>query len=176
MRPQGRSRRRHQRSPVRQSRHSAHTAAIQTSAMFANVAAGAMYRPTAHNTHPAFVEVLRQLAPADARFLRLITDKAAWPAGITSSATAHPVGGPSVTTYGIHVEGWRAGSSIPHGAGVRMSSDNLERLGLVERTERGLLVYAVDGRQVRLDLTSFGEAFTRACFLGASIIPATPTE
>lgn len=147
--------------------------------MFANLLASAMFRPTAGAVHPSFARVLGELAPEDAHLLRLLTDDAAR-AGPRVAVT--PVGAP-VTRYQFLPPASGPGT-VPAVAWQPslVSIDNLKRLGLIVDDPGG---FALGERRERLEpgrrvayigveLTDFGRAFARACFLGPD--PGLATE
>lgn len=139
-------------------------------AMFAELLANACRRDRAGGVRLAFVEVLRQLEPEDARLLRVMTlpDDADHFIRSGDSRELPPEGG-RVKSFDFGLKGERGYYEYQRPTAV--SIDNLTRLGLiVEDPHNGFWLgqrsRPQDGgrvSEVRVALTSFGEAFTRAC-------------
>ena len=110
--------------------------------MFANLLAADMNSDTKKDAHPAFVELIKDLTPADARVLKILQE------GQQCSFTMR-VGTSHKwlsleTQYSFSIEGL----SIDD---VRLSVNNLERLGLlVERWDQHPLGETVDERERKL--------------------------
>lgn len=129
--------------------------------------------------HPAYARILDDLAPDEARILRLLAREGAQPAVDVRTASPFP-GGSQLIAPGLTMIGAEAG--VHYGDRVAAYLNNLERLGLVWFSREPLadpLVYQVleaqpdvvaamaQGRTktVRrsIQLTPFGQEFTRAC-------------
>lgn len=101
--------------------------------MYANLLAAAMDTRTAEGAHPAFVEIIRQLTPDEARILRLLAAPRALPLLTVRKEYKTPTeqerGGQDVLTH-FSLLGWEAGCDYPDQTPVYL--DNLCRLGLAE--------------------------------------------
>jgi hypothetical protein len=94
--------------------------------MFANLLAADMNADTKKDAHPAFVELVKEMTPADARVLKLVqqSPRCAFTARVGSSNKFLTMG----TQYSFQVEGLNDDD-------VGRSLNNLERLELLERRE-----------------------------------------
>ena len=155
--------------------------------MFANLLAAAMDEATSPSAHPAFVEILKQLTPDEARILALLNRHQQLP---IATVTAIPGGDPSRTIVllrNFSLIGWDAGCK--HLQLVPSYLDNICRLGLAEVLHSPLAGYdwayvtieqrpevwqsGVNasrqwgvGHQVhrhRISVTDFGEEFCATC-------------
>lgn len=101
--------------------------------MYANLLAASMDTRTANGAHPAFVEIIRQLTPDEARILRLFAQQRAFP--LVSVRREYKVetererGGKDVLVH-FSLLGWEAGCDLPDLTPTYI--DNLCRLGLAE--------------------------------------------
>jgi len=101
--------------------------------LYANLLAASMDKATAQGAHPAFVEIIRQLTPDEARIVALFRIEQAYPI-MTVRAEFKPVeggrtGGHDVLVNFSHI-GKMAGCEYPHLTPTYL--DNLCRLGLAE--------------------------------------------
>jgi hypothetical protein len=94
--------------------------------MFANLLAADMNADTKKDAHPAFVELVKEMTPADARVLELIQQSArcAFVVRVGSAKKFLPRG----THYSFQVQGLTDED-------IGRSVNNLERLGLVEKRD-----------------------------------------
>lgn len=115
--------------------------------LFANLLATSMDAETARAAHPAFAEMIRQMAPDEARVMRLLARANAYPmisVGDPVRGQLHPRSGDSDLFRNLFLVHF---SLLPHDAGCSSADlfltylDNLGRLGLVEVKER----YALAG-------------------------------
>jgi hypothetical protein len=101
--------------------------------MFANLLAAAMDTRTATGAHPAFVEIIRQLTPDEARILRLLAVNRPFPLLNVRCEfkvqTDAQRGGQDVLTN-FSLLGWEAGCELPDLTPIYI--DNLCRLGLAD--------------------------------------------
>ncbi len=101
--------------------------------MYANLLAASMDTRTAGGAHPAFVEIIRQLTPDEARLLRLFTQHRAFPLLTVRREfkveTATKSGGQNILIH-FSLLGWEAGCELPDMTPIYI--DNLCRLGLAE--------------------------------------------
>lgn len=101
--------------------------------MYANLLAASMDTRTASGAHPAFVEIIRQLTPDEARLLRLLTQARAFPLVTVRREfkveTPSESGGLDVLVH-FSLLGWEAGCDLPEITPAYIN--NLCRLGLTE--------------------------------------------
>lgn len=101
--------------------------------MYANLLASSMDTRTANGAHPAFVEIIRQLTPDEARIIRLFTVDRAFPLVTVRWDYKEPTdkqsGGKDVLTN-FSILGWEAGCDFPDLTLTYL--DNLCRLGLTD--------------------------------------------
>ncbi|HEY6159201.1 MAG TPA: DUF4393 domain-containing protein [Gemmatimonadales bacterium] len=95
--------------------------------LYANLLARAMDERTAQEAHPAFVEILRQLTPDEARILRLFAERSGFP--VVSVLSHAPEGGYDWVLRHFSMLGEQAGCAFP--GLIATYLDNLCRLGLV---------------------------------------------
>ncbi len=101
--------------------------------MYANLLAASMDKRTANGAHPAFVEIIRQLTPDEARILRLFAEKnRAFPLITVRKERKTEKGGIDVLTN-FSLFGWEAGCDFPEQTQAYI--DNLCRLGLIELSD-----------------------------------------
>jgi hypothetical protein len=112
--------------------------------MYANLLAASMDKRTASGAHPAFVEIIRQLTPDEARIIKLFTQDRPFPLlsvmGMHKVQTHTQVGGYEMLTN-FSLVGYEAGCEFPHLTPAYL--DNLCRLGLAEIPE--MWVYTAPG-------------------------------
>jgi hypothetical protein len=101
--------------------------------MYANLLAASMDTRTANGAHPAFVEIIRQLTPDEARILRLLTQPRPFPLLTIRKeykiSTETQSGGVEAL-INFSLLGWEAGCNFPDQTPTYI--DNLCRLGLAE--------------------------------------------
>jgi Abortive infection alpha len=101
--------------------------------LYANLLAASMDKQTAHGAHPAFVEIIRQLTPDEAKLVQLFVGRRALPLidiyWIYKPNSDDNVGGETVLVNYSHL-GNIAGCELPNMTQTYI--DNLCRLGLVE--------------------------------------------
>ncbi len=101
--------------------------------MYANLLAASMDTRTANGAHPAFVEIIRQLTPDEARIIRLFAQKRPLPLVTVrwdyKVETEIEKGGQDVLVH-FSLLGWEAGCDFPDLTPAYI--DNLCRLGLAE--------------------------------------------
>jgi hypothetical protein len=98
--------------------------------MYANLLAASMDTRTANGAHPAFVEIIRQLTPDEARILRLFAKgDGLFPLITVRKEKKQGVGGIDVLVN-FSLFGWQAGCDFPEQTPAYI--DNLCRLGLIE--------------------------------------------
>jgi len=95
--------------------------------LYANILARAMDAKTAHQAHPAFVEILKQITPDEARILRLVAEHDTFP--LVSVRSAQSDGSYVWILHHFGLLGEQAGCAVPGLAGTYL--DNLSRLGIV---------------------------------------------
>ena len=104
--------------------------------MYANLLAASMDTRTASGAHPAFVEIIRQFTPDEARLLRLLSQQRSFPLVTVRREykveTPDQTGGSDVLVN-FSLLGWEAGCDCPQLTPVYI--DNLCRLGLTEVPE-----------------------------------------
>lgn len=97
--------------------------------MYANLLATAMNRDTQDDAHPAFVEIIRQLTPPEARILQQFELAGSYPALDIRAVRINGTGWiESYINYSIL---WRL-SDIPSPEGVPVLIENMCRLGLLD--------------------------------------------
>lgn len=101
--------------------------------MYANLLAASMDTRTAQGAHPAFVEIIKQLTPDEARLLTLFVVHRPFPLisvrRVYKVRTATETGGYDLLTN-FSLLGWEAGCDYPEETPTYL--DNLCRLGLAE--------------------------------------------
>lgn len=107
--------------------------------LYTNLLASSMDAKTAKNAHPAFVEIIRQMTPDEARIMKKLSDEHAYPMisageqGVRDFMTDRVY-----ELYGVYLNRF---TSLPEDAGCAHPElfqsylDNLGRLGLVEVNE-----------------------------------------
>lgn len=96
--------------------------------MYANLLATSMDSDTAQNAHPAFVEVIRQITPDEARIVALL--------GLQGMAGVLTVESVLTSEFDVHSELTRiAGIECEVPQLARSYIDNLKRLGIVEASD-----------------------------------------
>lgn len=100
--------------------------------MYANLLATAMDRETAERAHPAFVDVIRQLAPDEAKIFTLVSRTRAVPRPLITVYAARKDKKPGSYVVRLHFSllGEQAGCQHPHLTSNYV--ENLCRLGLIE--------------------------------------------
>ncbi|MGY2165751.1 DUF4393 domain-containing protein [Pseudomonas tolaasii] len=153
--------------------------------MYASLLATAMSRHTADGAHPAFVEIIKQFTPDEARLVAYFTKRLPFPiVTVRSSHVDFTKGGtslaPNVSLFGV-----KAGLQLPHLVPTYL--DNLCRLGIVEigaaYIDSGLYTellaspevtswqgiqflkadHEISHLKASVDLTSLGRQFGYAC-------------
>jgi hypothetical protein len=141
-----------------------------------------------HNeAHPAYARILTELAPDEARMLRLLATKGPQPA--VDVRASHLIGvGSELIAFGLNMLGPEAG--VQHRERVSAYLNNLERLGLIwfsrEPLEDSVVYQVVEAQPEVLDalrsasraktiqrsivLTAFGKDFCETC------LPLDPAE
>jgi hypothetical protein len=99
--------------------------------LYANLLARTMDERTAMTAHPAFVEILRQLTPDEARILRHLAPRDGFP--VVSITSVHPDTSYDWALRHFSMLGEQAGCAFP--GLIRTYLDNLRRLGLVDLFE-----------------------------------------
>jgi hypothetical protein len=105
--------------------------------LYANLLATAMDRETAERAHPAFVVIIKQLSPDEAKILRLIPPIPARPIPVLSVEAASGPAAPGMSDEAETV--LRNFTSLPNDAGcthpelIASYLGNFERLGLIVR-------------------------------------------
>jgi len=152
--------------------------------MFVNLLATSMDRRQNASIHPAFVEIIKQLSPLDARFINIFRNRNSYP-GITVYKKTHDI----VTPYLQDViELYEFSNSFEKFEQIHLTMvlDNLIRLGLIVKDSELLdaiydysslekhwqyqeyervkginstLIY----KKFQIDLTELGRAFKRCC-------------
>jgi Abortive infection alpha len=167
--------------------------------MYANLLATAMNVETGASAHPAFVEIIRQLTPDEARIVQLFTQERAFPLlnlRVELTQERHGVSGGKDIITNFSLLGHEAGSAAPEL--TPMSLDNLCRLGLTEiptffqYTSPGVYdaleqhativaakkhfeqsgEYRVILDRKGLRVTQLGRQFCSACVIERSVVPA----
>jgi hypothetical protein len=94
--------------------------------MFANLLAADMNTDTKHDAHPAFVEIIKEMTPTDAKVLRIVrtSTQISFVVRIGTEVAFYTI----ATHYSFEIEG----ASLDE---IGKSLNNLERLGLLERRE-----------------------------------------
>lgn len=100
--------------------------------MYAGLLAKAMDAATASTAHPAFVQIIQQLTPDEARLLRLLKQDRAFPLINIRNNRKDDSGGKIVVAK-LSTLGSEAGLSCPELVPAYL--DNLERLGLLQVPE-----------------------------------------
>lgn len=114
--------------------------------MYANLLAASMDTRTANGAHPAFVEIIRQLTPDEARLLRLFVQHRPFP--LVNVRREYKVetptesGGTDVLVH-FSLLGWEAGCDFPDMTPAYI--DNLCRLGLAQVPAPSLFEYTGPG-------------------------------
>jgi hypothetical protein len=101
--------------------------------MYANLLAASMDTRTATGAHPAFVEIIRQLTPDEARLLRLLSQRRPFPLVTVRQeykVETESLSGGREWLVNFSLLGWEAGCDCPQMTPVFI--DNLCRLGLAE--------------------------------------------
>lgn len=103
--------------------------------MFANLLAADMNADTKANTHPAFVELIKEMTPLDAKILRIVRgrEQTAFYVRVGSTSKFFTVG----TYYSFQIEGVAPNQ-------ISRSLDNLERLGVIDFRDEYPLSGAAD--------------------------------
>jgi len=96
--------------------------------MYANLLAASMDTRTADGAHPAFVEIIRQLTPDEARILRLLIEIRPFP--VINIIGKDKSGCKKNLLQHFSLLGWEAGCDMPHKGPTYI--DNLCRLGLIK--------------------------------------------
>jgi hypothetical protein len=157
--------------------------------MYANLLASAMDKKTAAIAHPAFVEIIKQLTPDEAKLMTMFLKPEPFPiASVRAEMTDHSGG--VTLAYNLSLFGARANLEIEDL--VPSYLDNLERLGLIDlKTEssytgagmydeleqsEGMESWKVYVEKMpdrtfrivrgRVQLTNLGAQFGGACVLG----------
>lgn len=97
--------------------------------MYANLLAASMDTRTAQGAHPAFVEIIKQLTPDEARLLKLFVVPRALPLINVRKENKNERGGVDILTN-FSLLGWEAGCEFPEQTTTYIN--NLCRLGLAE--------------------------------------------
>lgn len=143
--------------------------------MYANLLASAMNRNTATNAHPAFVEIIKQLTPDEAKLVAFILEAPLLP--ILTVRAKRETGGVKDIAVNVSLFGAKAGLEDTGRCPAYL--DNLVRLGLIEIPTG--LTYTDD--QVYdelkncadvLNLKQAVEAMSHACDLKFGIVRTTP--
>jgi len=108
-------------------RFAAHDTSLRE--LYSNLLATAMDAETAQKAHPAFVDVIRHLAPDEARIVQLLASGHIYPL-MTLSATF--AGSPKMAIYKQHVSLIAEDAGCEHPDLILSYLDNLRRLGLVD--------------------------------------------
>lgn len=112
-------------------RYTGHESSL--SDLYANLLAAAMDKSTAQGAHPAFVEIIKQLTPDEAKLVALFVNDTTLPLinlrWEFKSNSDGKTGGKDVLVHFSHL-GFIAGCEFPHMAPTYL--DNLCRLGLAE--------------------------------------------
>lgn len=106
--------------------------------LYANLLATSMDRETAHKAHPAFVQILKQLSPDEARIIRLFVDANSYPIITIRAEMTDVTGGRDVLRH-FSLVGEEAGCEYPELTPNYL--DNLCRLGLAEIPETRQLAW-----------------------------------
>jgi len=109
-------------------RYAGHEESI--SDLYANLLAGSMDQLTATDSHPAFVEILKQLTPDEAKLLRIFSQHRPLPLLIVRSESVDKDKGGRDILVNFSTYGEEAGCSLPNKTPAYL--DNLCRLGLIE--------------------------------------------
>lgn len=99
--------------------------------LFANLLATSLDSDTAHNAHPSFVEVIRNMTPDEARIIQLFTTSVHYP--VVDLREGKPDGSFWLQAKNYSRLGQLANCKNPDSA--QTSLDNLRRLGLLEIVE-----------------------------------------
>ncbi len=98
---------------------------------YANLIATAMTSDNAKDAHPAFVQILRQLTPDEARIVRLFAEKQSFPVVTFASFDTVDSGGTRLPLFAhFSILGYEARCQYPESTPAYL--DNLCRLGLLE--------------------------------------------
>ncbi len=99
--------------------------------MYANLLATAMDSKTAHTAHPAFVEIIRQLTPDEARIISTFSRERFFPViTIRTGPKSNPLSEETTILKDFSLIGEDAGCQHP--SNTRLYLDNICRLGLAE--------------------------------------------
>jgi hypothetical protein len=136
--------------------------------MYANLLAEAMHAPSAEKAHPAFVQIIQQISPAEARILKEATRKKNFGLSVQNHFTEGGSRKPNL--HYLIEEKWKAfcqGCGITNPTLLRAYLDNLTRLGIF--TEKENIVQDAWGGPssfkgvALLGLTSYGSLFLDVC-------------
>lgn len=108
-------------------RFAAHESSLRE--LYVNLLTTSMDSATAQNAHPAFVDIIRHLAPDEARLVQLLASNRIFPL-ITLSATFSDV--PGLAVFQQHFSLLAEQAKCEHPELILSYLDNLRRLGLAE--------------------------------------------
>ena len=162
------------------------------SELYANLLATSMDKVTAYRAHPAFVEIIKNMSPDDARIMRFLETNTSQP---LINIKAREKGGVGFSIIHRHISliGLKAGCDHPELSANYL--DNLERLGLVEisgfkrkkddafykeieeydqvaeilENLRKFQTHTIETEKIMLELTALGKQFVRSCVIDKSI-------
>lgn len=159
--------------------------------MYANLLATSLDRDTASTAHPAFVGIIREMTPDEARILRLFVTRGSFPFVNLETTDKQSGSSSMVVKYHSHMPA-EAGAEHPELG--PMCVDNLRRLGLVEVVDDAWLtapntyeplehdpaladaIRAVEANELRkadfvrgiVRITELGKLFIGACLVDRS--------
>jgi hypothetical protein len=157
--------------------------------MYANLLASAMDKKTADGAHPAFVEIIKQLTPDEAKLISYFMQPLPFPLVTVRAESQEPGQGGYDIAVNVSLFGEKSGLALPDL--VPSYLDNLSRLGLIdiqakysyinsllyEELENSMLVNSYRARVVKLNhvsqlirgavrVTSLGIQFGQVCVVG----------
>jgi len=163
----------------------------ELSELYANLLATSMDKATAYRAHPAFVDMIKNMSPDEARIMRYIAINGSQPL-IDIRATDKEKGGFTVVHRHLSLIGLKSGCE--HILLAANYLDNLVRLGLIEvptmrrmkadepykeiedypevakilEDLRGIQTHTIEVAKQKLDLTDLGKQFVRSCVIEKS--------
>lgn len=161
------------------------------SEMYANLLAISMDKKTAHQAHPAFVDIIKNMSPDEARIMRFLASRPN--NAIINVKLVKPDGGFNIVQRRLSLIGLDAGCE--HAQLAQNYLDNLCRLGLVEIPEGRFIrsedlykrieelpeitnylnqLRAIEGHKVKIEkrklgITDLGNQFIQACVVDKSV-------
>lgn len=160
----------------------------ELSELYANLLATSMDKATAYRAHPAFVDMIKNMSPDEARIMRFLTTNGSQPL-VNIKATLKESGGFNITHRHLSLIGLKASCEHPPLAANYL--DNLVRLGLIEipstrriksddpykeiedhsdvktilESLRTNETFTIEVEKLKLELTDLGKQFVRTCVI-----------